>query len=832
MNKQALIEELIDDLCLLSNDGLPDIKSSEALSYISEFFTSRGMGEVGMNLIQSLTEADQFKNPALNKVIKYKTVNGEDAEGKVGNLLRRPKEEDAHQKALKALGGEGSDTYKKAMGDLGGENQPGRDIEKEKEKKEEPTTAGEEPAEKEQPKPNGFDPNTSGGKAYLDGLPDNDPAKPDSMKSDSEETLSAGGLVYSVGGGYYADTPGGEPKYKKPTDEGIDKNDFKYILESEGEVVKKVADSDGETVSLVVIGDDEKETAKDAVEAAKVNNLSAAEKTKLVTQKIAADDESFNVSGDKEAHSVSLLQNRNKEVNDNILLPPGNPGSSFAENNGAAYIQDIFSKGGELTKEQEDAILDEMLNTPLAQSMSEKDRKRWAKIALGTAKTEARVLLGETKYNAKNPQPEGFPSGAIMDKQNKASVERLLNHKLEEAKKNGNTDEIAHYETQLRFLDKLKETDTGVLYVTNDDTIGFKHTSNKSSYDDPHNNTSPNEVINSLKKEVGDEVDPQLESVFTDSLDKLAKASSGIQGDVDMFNKSRENKSKEEIIEENEIFAAALKNFPVLGGKTKDYLYGDDGIVAKKWFKEYAKEKGLTQPFKENDIMNAVFENAASDKPDSSAQKIILKLSEVVEKTTADNMEQMASKFNLPLDEMQKAVDSMSMYFKGTAGTRRDVMGEVHRDLVSGVQTADSKYPDAYPSNPTGDNGPHQQGYVKGFMKRMHFDSYIMGERDGVSSQNIGGDNVEPEHYKACLAELTGFDGDTSTEEGKRGLVDHLSKRVRISPDNDSISFETNDGKVVKLGVDKYRTKGDSKGVLGSLGKDLKTCLKGKSSSK
>jgi hypothetical protein len=186
MNKQAIIEELIDDLCLLSNDGLPDMKSSEALSYISEFFTSRGMGEIGMNLIQSLTEAEQFQNPALNKVIKYKTVNGEDAEGKVGNLLRRPKEEDAHQKALKALGGEGSDTYKKAMGDLGGENQPGRDIEKEKEKKEEPATAGEAPTEKEQPKPNGFDPNTSGGKAYLDGLPDNDPAKPEELKGKNE----------------------------------------------------------------------------------------------------------------------------------------------------------------------------------------------------------------------------------------------------------------------------------------------------------------------------------------------------------------------------------------------------------------------------------------------------------------------------------------------------------------------------------------------------------------------------------------------------------------------------------------------------------------------
>jgi hypothetical protein len=281
MNKQALIEELIDDLCLLSNDGLPDMKSSEALSYISEFFTSKGMGEVGMNLIQNLTESDQFQNPALNKVIQYKTVNGEDAEGKVGNLLRRPKEEDAHQKALKALGGEGSDTYKKAMDDLGGENQPERDIEKEKEKKEEP--AGEAPAKEEPPKPSAFDPNTSGGRDYLEGLPDNDPAKPDSMKSDSEKTLSAGGVVYSVGGGYYADSPGGEPKYKEPTDESIDKNDFKYILEGEDEgkeVVKKVADNDGETKTLVVVGDAEKEKLS-KTKKVKKKKLSIEQKNKL-----------------------------------------------------------------------------------------------------------------------------------------------------------------------------------------------------------------------------------------------------------------------------------------------------------------------------------------------------------------------------------------------------------------------------------------------------------------------------------------------------------------------------------------------------------------------
>ena len=456
--------------------------------------------------------------------------------------------------------------------------------------------------------------------------------------------------------------------------------------------------------------------------------------------------------------------------------------------------------------------------------MPEADRKRWAMIALETAITEANILLNEPKYNAKNPQPEGYPQGAIMDKQNKASVERILKHKLEEAQSNGDTKSAQHYQKQLDYLEKLTETDTGIVYVTNDGNIGFKHTSNKSSYDDPHNNTSPAEVMNYLQKHLGENLDPEVKKALT----KLQNASSGIQGDVQKFNDSRSTKTEEEIKKENETFANALKNFPISGGKTKDYLRGSDGIVTKKWFKEYAKQKGLTEPYQDSDIMNAVFENAVSDKPDSSAQKIILKLSEVVEKANDGNIAQLAKKYNLTIDEMATMVGTAGKFFTVTAKSRRDVMAEVHNDVVNAIQKADATDSNVYPTNPNGDNGPHQRAYVDGFLHRMHFDAYILGTRDGVSSQNIGGDNVEPEHYRACLGELSGYGGDTTTEEGRKGLVEYLSKRIRISPDNDSISFETREGKVIKLGVDKYRTKGDSKAVLGSLGNDLKKCLKGK----
>ena len=671
------------------------------------------------------------------------------------------------------------------------------------------------------------DANQEGPKSDIASIPKVEDEKGTTAKTQSGKTL------YSVGSGYYSDKPNGEPKYIRADEVArrafFEDDEKAFLLIFEATIKADV--EGGKEGTFIEVKPEDRQDAQDDIdsnEAEEYEKLKPAEKAKIIASKIEENDASFTEAENKEEHTLSLLKNRNNGINKNHMLPPGNPGSSFAENNGAYYIEEVVKKGGKLSKEDIQRILSEMESTKLGQSMPEADRKRWAMIALETAITEANILLNEPKYNAKNPQPEGYPQGAIMDKQNKASVERILKHKLEEAQTKGDTNSAKHYQTQLDYLKKLAETDTGILYVTNDGTIGFKHTSNKSSYDDPHNNTSPAEVMNYLQKHLGENLDPEVGKVFEESITKLQNASSGIQGDVQKFNDSRSTKTKEEIEKENKTFANALMRFPILGGGEKDYLTGAKGVVTKKWFNAYAKENGLNEPYEASDIMNAVFENAASDKPDSSAQKIILKLSEVVEKANDGNIAQLAKKYKLTIDEMATMVGTAGKFFTGTAKSRRDVMAEVHNDVLNVIQKADASDSNVYPTNPNGDNGPHQRAYVDGFLHRMHFDAYILGTRDGVSSQNIGGDNVEPEHYRACLGELSGYDGDTTTEEGRKGLVEYLSKRIRISPDNDSISFETREGKVIKLGVDKYRTKGDSKGVLGSLGKDLKTCLKGK----
>jgi hypothetical protein len=150
MNIQELIDDVVSEVSYRTGNGLVDFQNGEHLYILSEVLTEMGLDGVKDELIEALTEAEkekEYKNPLLNKVIPYKNVNDEDAEGKVGDLLRRPDEEDAYKQAVKALGSKDSDEYKKAMDDLGAEGQPNRDIEGEREKDDNPK---EEPKEEPQ----------------------------------------------------------------------------------------------------------------------------------------------------------------------------------------------------------------------------------------------------------------------------------------------------------------------------------------------------------------------------------------------------------------------------------------------------------------------------------------------------------------------------------------------------------------------------------------------------------------------------------------------------------------------------------------------------------
>jgi hypothetical protein len=558
------------------------------------------------------------------------------------------------------------------------------------------------------------------------------------------------------------------------------------------------------------------------------DKLSSEKKKKIVDAKVAKNNAAFDEAENKQEFAIKTISGRNEDINNANMLPPGSPGSSFAENNGAKYINNFFNE--EATPESEAAAVEEMMKTPLALKIEpESARKAWALVAVKTAVNEVNTLKNIPSYNAKNPQPEGLPQGAIMDRQNHEMVKKLLETKRDEAIANGDKKTEKHYNKQLGYLAKLEETDTGIIYETNDGTIGFKHTSNKKTFQDPHSNSSPAKVMAAMRKALGDKLSPELEKTFKEAEKLLANSKQSVINDTRAFVEAQSKKSPEQKSAENEAIGKVLTKFPTSGGREKDYLFGKDGVVNQKWFKEYAKENGLQQPYTDlssDAVLDAVFKNAASDNPSPGATDLVLKISEMVEKVNPNNMENYAKKYGITTEELAGILKSTEL-LKETGKKRKEVVAFVHKEIVKGIQEADASDPNAYPTNPNGENGPHQRAYVGTFMDRMHFTAYIMGERDGVSSHNIDGRNVEPSFYRECFAQLTGFKGDTETPEGREALVSHMRKGLRLSPENDSITFQ--DGKTkAKVGTETYRTKGKNPGVLGYLGPDLQKCLSNK----
>ena len=657
----------------------------------------------------------------------------------------------------------------------------------------------------------------------------------DKLPEPKQANEKPGGVVYSIGGNYYSDTPGGPAQYIKA--EGVVEKvliegdeSLAYLL-FEG-VVSKITVK-GKKIKVLTIDPKKQKKATQTAKKKKekieeptepdFSKMKPAQLKKFVEDRIAQVEADFDKSKNKSKFAIDFMLKRQAEINNNYLRPAGSPGSSLGELNGGKYINYVWKKGGNLTPEEENDIINEIMETELAQQIPPKDRKRWAKIALETAKTEVKVLLYQSKYKAAKNQKDPYPMGVIMDKQSKA----MLRKHFQELMKNAETTkQKKHYQKQLDYIDSLTESDTGVMYQREDGTVGFKHTSNKSAYNDPHNNTSVDEKIKAMRETLGANLDPKLEKAFGVISAKVAAASAGIEDACRKFNENRDSLKPVQKNAQDAIIAKVVSAFPIRGGSKKNYL---DDCKDKKWFTDKAAELGIETPVKsEKDAVTVIIACAGDTPPPTAAIKVLTKVSELLERTTKDNVGKTAPLFNLTADELSSLAQSASG-LRDAAKTRRDVMAEAHTELVGAIQKADKlEEPPCYPYDKNADNGTHQQAYVKDFLHRMHFTAYILGERDGVSSQNIGGDNVEPEYYRNCLAELSGYPTkNLDTPKGREGLIAHLQKRVRVSPKDDSIVFVNGKTKS-ELGKETYRTKGPSKSVVSGLGKEMQGCLKGK----
>ena len=126
MNVSQLINEILTEWAYRVDDGMPNPKNPTHIKELGIVLSEMGLSNIKNDLVKNLTEAEAgaFKNPILNKVIKYKNAKGDDAEGLVGNLLRLAADHPGRKAAERLLPPDGSDERDALNKDLGGEGQP------------------------------------------------------------------------------------------------------------------------------------------------------------------------------------------------------------------------------------------------------------------------------------------------------------------------------------------------------------------------------------------------------------------------------------------------------------------------------------------------------------------------------------------------------------------------------------------------------------------------------------------------------------------------------------------------------------------------------------
>ena len=539
---------------------------------------------------------------------------------------------------------------------------------------------------------------------------------------------------------------------------------------------------------------------------------------------------------------LQLMQKRRNEINEMKDLPQGTPGSTLGEKAGGESFEQI-SKNPDLTEDEfVDNEYEKIKDTPIGKELKRKAQlsgvdpekyvKSWLRVGYKTGKNEYDYLKNEPKFKFKEPQNNPYPISGVMDYNQKQIVISTLEKKLEEAT---TPEEIDHYQKQLDYVKDLEDTDTGVLYETTDGTIGFKHTSNKKGWKAPHNNTSVSKKGELITKFVDDmNLDNETKEKVNKTTNEAVKKASNT---VD---------NAEQVVEDD------TKKLPEGTTKPISKLLGFVDPRDKNYIDEAKKESSVTKQLEKmgidplnatpEQITKAVIDLCKSGKAPQNVKKLILKVSDLVSRIRKLNKEglkkyggpmsvgQIAEHLDIGTDIVNEALSGELDDIVDTSRKRKNSMEVAHEQLVSDLQKGDTDLdPNSFPSNPDGDNGPNQQSYINSFMEEIHFNRYIDGDLEGIQSINIDGTVVEPKHFRECLKELSGFDGDTETNEEKEALKEHLRKKLRISPDKESISFSgKDDEKENEIGTESYRTKGNAKGVLAHLGKDMIECLQGK----
>jgi hypothetical protein len=461
---------------------------------------------------------------------------------------------------------------------------------------------------------------------------------------------------------------------------------------------------------------------------------------------------------------------------------------------------------------------------------ADKDYKDWMHAAYdGALATKQR--LKESRMNTSEPHQTIQSTGKVDDAVQADLKDKIATSEGEDKK---------HYENELKHFQKNREYhDT---YIVGEDEKGrtfIVSVSNKknSHMKDPQSNTTPAKRLKQMKDEFGPKVAKSVVKAMDVGVEKVTsvrktsmKDGSKIEVDddyaavVEAASPKRVIKIKEAGGKRGRVKSGKRKGLPSPANEFGCYLE-DNKISEDDWNKMSTVEQiQQTQKFTADDKWHEKNGTKVSYDPYG---KIHIKVGEI---STGGHR-----KLNKVRAELKKkGIDPSKLDSVAAAGkikkNEANVVNDAHRGVIDEISKEDKNLD--YPKD--GKNGPHTQAYVGGVMDTMHIEHYITMDDvdDDKMIVQMGSNAVKPSHYREALAKATGFEGDTSTPEGKETLVKHIKENAKLEMDEETgkytgaIVIIGKDGKTkTKLFEDTWRTAGDQQKVVSALGPDTREGL-------
>lgn len=419
----------------------------------------------------------------------------------------------------------------------------------------------------------------------------------------------------------------------------------------------------------------------------------------------------------------------------------------------------------------------------------------WARASYDGTLATRKILDEDTNMDMSKPNTTIQSEGIIDD-----NVESKISNKLEQAKKDGNQDDINYYTNQLKSFQKFRKYhDTYTVGQDSNGRMCVVSISNKKGDDlkDPQNNTTPAKRFNIIKEQYGEEVAKSV----VQSIDKGIETVSDVkQASVKATNVIDIDENIVKICELPEM----KKYMDTLDGNSKFVKFVED---KGKDYSSLTTEEKLKFMQEHSNLLLTSGKKPAFE----PYGKIMTKVGEFSQKKKFRNEN--------PSINFETSSVSQCITIKEN---EKDAVKSSHNKVVEDIKGADEKL--GFPKD--GKNGPHVQGYIGTVMDAMHFDSYIDGG-DGQMIIQMGIRGAQPKDIRNCLAEKSGYQGDLSTTDGREGLKKHLKETCKIDSKSGAIQI-TNENGTTEICEDTWRTAGTSQKVASGFGSDMRDCISSK----